>query len=81
MIFLALLCTIPALPASSSPSQLLPNLPALLLLAQLVFFFRICNSLVSICCKLVGLVLSQSGSHGETRWTSTRRAVGGNHQG
>lgn len=58
MIFLALLCTIPALLASSSPSQLLPNLPALLLLARLVFFFRICNSLVSICCKLAGLALS-----------------------
>ena len=44
----------PALPASSSPSQLLPNLPALLLLGWLVFFFRICKGLVSICCKFGG---------------------------
>lgn len=37
--------------ALSSPSQLLPNLPALLLLAWLVFFFRIWKDIVSICCK------------------------------
>lgn len=41
----------PSLLYSSSPSQLLPNLPALLLLAWLCYFFRICKGLGSICCK------------------------------
>lgn len=54
MIFLALLCSTPALPASSSPSQLLPNLPDLLLLTWLGFFFRIREGLVSVCYKFGG---------------------------
>lgn len=39
---------------SSSPSQLPPSLPALLLLTWSVFFFRIRKGFVSFCCKFGG---------------------------
>lgn len=52
MFFLAL--PSPSLLYFSPPSQLLPNLPALLLLARLFYFFRMCKGLVSICCKFGG---------------------------
>lgn len=44
----------PSLLYSNSPSELLPNLPAVLLRAWLFYFFRICKGLVSICCKFDG---------------------------
>lgn len=72
MVFLALLCSTPALPASSHQVCLLcfylPGRFSSLGFARALFRFA---------ANLVGLVLIQSGSQGETRWTSTRKVVVG----
>lgn len=76
MIFLAFLQTTPALPASSSPSQLLLNLPACFYLPVWFSSLGFAKAYFLFAANLMRLVLSQSSSHGETGWTSTRREVG-----
>lgn len=76
MIFLAFLQTTSALPASSSPSQLLLNLPACFYLPVWFSSLGFAKAYFLFAANLMRLVLGQSNSHGETRWTSTRRVVG-----
>lgn len=62
---------------SSSPSQLPPSLPALFYLPGRFSSLGFARALFRFAANSVGLVLIQSGSQGETRWTSTRKVVGG----